>query len=89
MLKIDLDKEQIGEVVYPVAKNLFPNQAPKITGMICESILSLSGSRTRSQFQEVLSSESYVTELVFIFFLNYYKEHFLFYFNYLKLGKGS
>lgn len=76
MLKIDLDKERIGEIVYPVAKNLFPNQAAKITGMICESILNLSDTRIRSEFQEVLSSESYVTEMVFIIL---FEENFLFF----------
>ena len=70
--QIDLDKERIGEIVYPVARKLFPVQAAKITGMICESILNLSAARTSSEFLEVLSSASHVTELVSNLFFRFY-----------------
>lgn len=59
-----MDKERIGEVIFPIAKKLHAQQAAKLTGMIVEAIINLKESRTRSEIQEILSSEKFVSELV-------------------------
>jgi hypothetical protein len=59
-----LDKERIGELVFPVAKKLYINQAAKLTGMIVESILSLKTHKSDAQILDILNMNNLIVELV-------------------------
>jgi len=77
MVKFKCDKEVIGELVYPVARQMYSEKAGKITGMVVDAVLRIrANGKSAAEMQDVLGSEKIVTELVgvnwlmLIFFLD-------------------
>ncbi len=65
MVKFKCDKEVIGELVYPVARQMYGEKAGKITGMVVDAVLRIrANGKSAAEMQDVLSSEKIVTELV-------------------------
>ena len=57
----------MGEFVYPIARNMYKTEAPKLTGMIVDALLNVKGSRATSEINEILSSVAFIMELVIYF----------------------
>lgn len=57
----DDEKENIGIVVYPLAKQAHPDKSPKITGMLIEAILKV---ENKFEIEKLLASEISLKELI-------------------------
>ena len=63
-IDLKLDKETIGEMVYPIALEFYPILAPKITGMIVQSALNASHVRPVHEILATLNSIQNIVDLV-------------------------
>lgn len=58
---IAVDKEKIGEVIYPLALKKYGKHAPKLTGMLIEAILAQANG---SNLNEILNSDKTLKDLI-------------------------
>ena len=56
-------KELIGEIIYPLAKRMYPEYAPKLTGMLLDALLKLQNDEL---IKQAISSKKNIDELVSI-----------------------
>ncbi len=59
--QFDFDKENVGNIIYPLAKRKYASHAAKLTGMIVESILAL---QSEPLMANIMDNEKTLMELV-------------------------
>lgn len=56
-----MERERLGEIIYPIARNKNEKLAAKVTGMLVDAILNI---KNDNRLQEILNSETTLAELV-------------------------